>query len=156
ALVSVREGLPRAVLEAMACGVPVVATSVPGTREAVRHGETGLLVELGDVAGLAAALSTLIADPGLRAAVGAGGRAVAGAEFDERRVIDALERIYRAELHERLPRAGVAARGGAAAPAPPPTPAPGAAPGAAVTVGRNFSFRLASQIASALLNVAAL
>src|SRR4029077_18843448 len=48
-LTSRREGIPRAVLEAMASGLPVVATRVPGTREAVRHGKTGLLVELNDV-----------------------------------------------------------------------------------------------------------
>src|SRR5262249_25260698 len=82
----------------MAMGIPVVATRVPGTREAVRHGETGLTVPLGDADGLAAALALLIGDPALRSALGARARAVAIEEFDERTVIETLRTIYRARL----------------------------------------------------------
>lgn len=97
-LTSIKEGLPRAALEAMAMGIPVVATRVAGTREAVRHGETGLTVPLGDVDTLAAALALLIGDPGLRAAMGAAGRRVAVDEYDERSVTEVLRRIYQARL----------------------------------------------------------
>ena len=97
-LTSIKEGIPRAALEAMASGVPVVATRVPGTAEAVWHGETGLLVPLGDAAELAAALALLIGDPALRGAMGARGRVVALRNFDERAVIGTLRWIYRARL----------------------------------------------------------
>jgi glycosyltransferase involved in cell wall biosynthesis len=97
-LTSIKEGVPRAALEAMAAGVPVVATRVPGTAEAVRSGETGFLVPLGDAPALAAALALLIADPALRSAMGARGRAVAVHEYDERAVIGRLLWIYRARL----------------------------------------------------------
>jgi glycosyltransferase involved in cell wall biosynthesis len=53
------EGLPMVILEAMAAGVPVIATRVEGVPEAVHHGETGLLVEAGDPIGLAAAIGEL-------------------------------------------------------------------------------------------------
>ncbi len=95
-LTSIKEGLPRAALEAMAMGLPVVATRVPGTREAVRHGETGLTVPLGEVDELAAALALLIGDPGLRARMGARGRRVAVEAYDERIVAETLRRIYQA------------------------------------------------------------
>jgi len=97
-LTSNQEAPPRAVLEAMAMGIPVVATRVTGTHEAVRHGETGLTVEPGDVDSLAGALALLIGDPDLRAAMGARGRAVAVRSFDERTVIGTLRWIYRAKL----------------------------------------------------------
>lgn len=73
-LVSKREGLPKCVMEAMAAGKPVVATNVRGNRDLVEVGRTGLLVELGDVPGLAKALERLISDPELRSAMGAAGR----------------------------------------------------------------------------------
>lgn len=73
-LVSRREGLPKAVMEAMAAGKPVVATNVRGNRDLVEHGKTGLLVELGDVPGLVNALERLTSDPELRAAMGATGQ----------------------------------------------------------------------------------
>lgn len=73
-LVSKREGLPKCVMEAMAAGKPVVATNVRGNRDLVENGRTGLLVELGDVPGLAAALERLALDPRLRASMGAAGR----------------------------------------------------------------------------------
>ena len=56
---SYTEGLPLAVLESLACGVPVVCTNVPGTLEVVRHGSNGLVVPIGDADGLATALVRL-------------------------------------------------------------------------------------------------
>ena len=97
-LTSIKEGLPRAVIEPMAMGLPVVATRVPGTREVVRHGETGFLVEVGDNEGLAAALVRLIEDPALRARFGEQGHRVALEEFDENGVVDALRELYRSRL----------------------------------------------------------
>ena len=100
-LTSRKEGIPRAVLEAMAMEVPVVATWVPGTREALRPGVTGLAVELDDVEGLANALRTLLGDPLLRRRFGEAGRKVALEEFDERPIAETLQRIYRARLASR-------------------------------------------------------
>jgi glycosyltransferase involved in cell wall biosynthesis len=97
-LTSLKEGMPRAVLEAMAMARPVVATRVPGTEEAVRDGDTGFLVDVGDAAGLAAALERLLTDADLRARMGARGREVALAEFDERPIAVALGRLYRDRL----------------------------------------------------------
>ena len=74
ALSSTAEGLPNVVLEAMAAGLPVVATDVGGLSEVVKHGETGSLVAPKDVAALANAISHLLADDTLRAAFGQAGR----------------------------------------------------------------------------------
>jgi glycosyltransferase involved in cell wall biosynthesis len=68
------EGLPLTVLEAMAAGKPVVATSVGGTPEAVVDGQTGLLVAPGDVPALVAGLDALLADPELARRLGERGR----------------------------------------------------------------------------------
>jgi len=65
-LASRAEGLPLVLAEAMACGAPVIATSVDGNPEIVQHGETGLLATAEDAASIAAALRTLRGDPGLR------------------------------------------------------------------------------------------
>lgn len=81
ALPSHREGTPRTVLEAMAMGRPVVATDVPGCRQTVEDGVTGLLVPKGDVAALAAALERLVRDGALRRRLGEAGRLKAGREF---------------------------------------------------------------------------
>ncbi len=75
------------VIEAMLTGLPVVATDIRGPREQVVDGETGLLVPPGQVAPLAAALARLAADPALRAAMGAAGRARACELYDEARVV---------------------------------------------------------------------
>jgi glycosyltransferase involved in cell wall biosynthesis len=74
-LVSKHEGLPKYIMEAMSAGKPVVASNVRGNRDLVEHEKTGLLVELGDIGGLAAALEKLIADPELRAGMGREGSA---------------------------------------------------------------------------------
>jgi glycosyltransferase involved in cell wall biosynthesis len=111
-LTSRKEGIPRAVLEAMAMEVPVVATDVPGTREAVRHEETGIAVALDDVESLVDALARLAADPALRRRLGAAGRAVVRREFDEGPIAETLRKIYRARLaSRRAGQAGLALEG---------------------------------------------
>jgi len=100
-LTSLKEGIPRAAIEAMAAGLPMVATRVTGTREVVRDGETGFLVDVGEPAALANALARLIDDPALRERMGARGREVARAEFDEALIVRRLERVYRASLERR-------------------------------------------------------
>ncbi len=81
------EGLPMSVIEAMLTGLPVVATDIRGPREQVVEHETGLLVPPMQEAPLAAALSALASDPGLRARMGAAGRARALERFDEAKVV---------------------------------------------------------------------
>jgi glycosyltransferase involved in cell wall biosynthesis len=88
ALPSHFEGLPMSVIEAMLCGLPVVASSIRGPREQVVEGETGLLVPPGAAAPLAAALKRLADDPALRARMGAAGRARAESLYDERLVVE--------------------------------------------------------------------
>lgn len=100
-LTSVKEGIPRAVIEPMAMGLPVVATRVSGTREVVRDGETGILVELGDATALANALQRLLADAALREKLGARGRQIAEADFDEQRVIERLAEMYGELLRQK-------------------------------------------------------
>jgi teichuronic acid biosynthesis glycosyltransferase TuaC len=72
-LPSYSEGRPNVVLEAMASGTPVVATSVNGTRELISDGEDGLLFVPGDIAGLATCLSRLLRQPELAARLATGG-----------------------------------------------------------------------------------
>jgi glycosyltransferase involved in cell wall biosynthesis len=86
-LPSHREGMPRSIIEAMATALPVVATDIRGSREEVVQGETGLLVPVGDVPALAAALARLASDAEMRAGMGAAGRARALELYDERKVI---------------------------------------------------------------------
>ena len=94
---SLSEGLPNVVLEAMACGVPVVATDVGGTREAVRDGIDGVVVPPRDPDAAAAALAALWRDTGLRKRLGRAGRARVEAEFTlERQTqqwVDVYERV---------------------------------------------------------------
>ncbi|MGH9064049.1 MAG: glycosyltransferase [Acidimicrobiales bacterium] len=93
-LASHHEGFPLAVMEALAVGVPVVATAVGDVPAAVREGIDGLVVPPGDPAALAAALRTLIVDPKRRAAMTVAAREGA-ARFDIRSASRRLEAIYR-------------------------------------------------------------
>jgi glycosyltransferase involved in cell wall biosynthesis len=84
------EGIPRAILEAMACGKPVVATRVAGVREAVRDGEAGYTVEVGDVDGLAEAALKLLQNEELRTRLGRNARLVVEEGFNYERVMPKL------------------------------------------------------------------
>jgi len=97
-LPSYREGLPRSLIEAAACGRAVVTTDVPGCRDAIEPGETGLLVPPRDAAALAGAIARLAADPALRQRMGVAGRALAEREFDIEDVCRKHLDIYQALL----------------------------------------------------------
>jgi colanic acid/amylovoran biosynthesis glycosyltransferase len=79
-----RDGLPVSIVEALACGLPVISTDVTGIPEAVHHGRNGLIVPQGDVPGLAGAMERLMRDPDLLAGLRAGARMSIMEEFDER------------------------------------------------------------------------
>ena len=86
ALPSRREGLPKSLLEAAACGRPIVATDVPGCREIARAGVNALLVPWNDAAALADAIEKLAADPDLRRRFGEAGRRIVETEFSDARI----------------------------------------------------------------------
>lgn len=94
-LPSYREGLPKGLIEAAACALPLVTTDVPGCREVVTDGVTGLLVPPRDPAALAAAIARLDDDGELRKKLGAAARDKALAEFDARIVINKTMGVYR-------------------------------------------------------------
>jgi glycosyltransferase involved in cell wall biosynthesis len=86
-LPSHREGMPRSIIEAMLTGLPVVATDIRGSREEVVPEITGLLVPVRDPGALAAALSRLVRDPGLRTRMGLAGLERARSLYDESKVV---------------------------------------------------------------------
>ena len=99
-LTSLWEGLPRVFAEAMASGLPIVATAVGGAREAVINGETGFLFQPHDVDGMARAVHDLVADPNLRQRLGSKGKERV-MEFDVRTAIAGLDSEYRKCLESR-------------------------------------------------------
>ncbi|MEO7296292.1 MAG: glycosyltransferase [Candidatus Limnocylindria bacterium] len=104
-LPSLWEGLPMALLEAMAAGLPVIATSVSGTRQVVEDGRTGMLVAPEDSAALAIAMGRLAAEPELRARLGAAGRDHVRAEFSVDVQAQRHMDLYRACLRRERPGA---------------------------------------------------
>ena len=93
-LPSYREGLPKGLIEAGACALPLVTTDVPGCREVVTDGVDGLLVPVRDAGALATAIARLHDDPMLAARLGAAARQRALDEFDERIVIARTQAVY--------------------------------------------------------------
>ena len=94
ALTSVSEGLSNTIQEAMATGLPVVATRVGGADELIDDGTTGLLIPSGDVEALASALASLITSGDRRTAIGLAGLARARAEFSLDRMLREYEEVY--------------------------------------------------------------
>ncbi len=94
ALPSLWEAFPITILEAMAAGLPCVATRVQGVPEAVVDGETGLLVPPGDAGVLAQALLTLLADGGQRTRMGAAGRRRLETHFRREQMLSRLAMLY--------------------------------------------------------------
>jgi glycosyltransferase involved in cell wall biosynthesis len=105
------EGSPLAIIEYMAAGLPIVATSAGGISELISDGEHGLLVEPQDPAALAAALERILSDPALGARLGASAQARQVDEHDLDRTIGRLENLYVA-LYERAQRNGRTRRRG--------------------------------------------
>ena len=95
---SLTEGSPLIVLEAMAAGVPVVASAVGGIPDQVRHGEEGVLVPPDDPNALAGALGALLEDPALARRLGEAGRRRTENEFSHEALVRRIEAIYCAAL----------------------------------------------------------
>jgi glycosyltransferase involved in cell wall biosynthesis len=93
-LPSYREGLPKSLLEAAACGRAIVTTDVPGCREVVRHEYNGILVPPRNSFALAESLKLLLENPSLRMQMGIRGRQRAESEFSSERVIGETLAVY--------------------------------------------------------------
>lgn len=106
-LPSYREGVPKSLIEAAACGRAIVATDVPGCREIVRHGINGLLVPVRDSESLAHGLELLIHNPSLRSCMGKMGRDLVTREFSIDQVITETLAVY----DDLLPDFALAKRG---------------------------------------------
>ncbi len=89
-----QEGLPISLLEAMAGGLPIVATSVGEVPSLIRHQQTGLLVAPNDVPALSQAIITLLSDPALRQRVGRQARCLVETEFSARQMTEHYRRLY--------------------------------------------------------------
>ncbi len=93
-LPSYREGLPKGLIEACACGLPIITTDVPGCREVVANGENGLLIPIKAPGALADAIAMLDDNVDLRVHMGANARKKALAEFDERIILQQTLSVY--------------------------------------------------------------
>lgn len=99
-LTSENEGMPVCLMEAAACGVPVVATAVGGIPELVEHGVTGLLAPPGDARALAAAIEMLLADRNYRRELGGAARQRAVQRYSVTRQVDSLLALWEKVLSE--------------------------------------------------------
>jgi glycosyltransferase involved in cell wall biosynthesis len=91
---SLREGLPRALPQALAAGKPVVAYDCDGAREACLEGQTGFLIQPGDVSGLKNALLQLAGDPLLREKLGRRGREFVQENFAVEKMVHGIYNLY--------------------------------------------------------------
>lgn len=98
AVPSLTEGSPLVTLEAMAAGIPVVASEVGGIPDQIRHGREGLLVPPDDAASLGDALVELLVDPGRATSLGEAGRSRATSEIHHETMVCRVENVYRAAL----------------------------------------------------------
>lgn len=96
-----RDGIPVVLMEAMACGLPVISGDLPAIRELVRHGENGLLVDGNSIDAITDAIKSITADPNRAAQLGAAGRARVVEEFSLRGNVDRIEKLLRATVSTR-------------------------------------------------------
>ena len=94
-LPSYREGLPKSLVEAAACGRVVVTTDVPGCRDAIEVNKTGLLVPINNAGALAEGIEYLIDNPDIRKRMGIAGRALAEKDFAIEKIVSDHMKIYR-------------------------------------------------------------
>ena len=116
-LSSVIEGMPNALLEAMALGRPVVTTSAGGSAEVVVHGESGIVVPTRDADALAQGVLRILRDPALAKRLGTEAERRVRREYDQATMLRSIDRLYRDEL----------ARVGVDVPEPAASEPPGAA-----------------------------
>jgi glycosyltransferase involved in cell wall biosynthesis len=100
-LLSWKEGMPRALLEPMAAGIPAVAWRVKGNRELIRSGENGLLAPAGAIDETAAQIVRLLEEPQLRRRLGAAAAERVRAHFDEAVIVDRLCAAYATLLAQK-------------------------------------------------------
>lgn len=93
-LPSRREGLPKSLLEAAACGRPLIATDVPGCREVARSDMNAVLVPPDDAKALADAIETLLKDPSMRKRFASASRRIAVSEYSNERIAAEITRLY--------------------------------------------------------------
>jgi len=93
------EAFPIVILEAMATRIPVVATALPGTQEALRHSQEGLIAPVGDINALSAAIPQVLTDPALAVRLGAQARERIEQEFTRGQMIMNLMRVYEELTH---------------------------------------------------------
>lgn len=96
------ESFGLAITEAMASRTPVVATETEGAREIIQTGKTGVLVPVGDVVAMAAAIVDLLGDQEKRTRLGATAQQAVAAQFSVERMIEETEEVYRAEIERGL------------------------------------------------------
>ena len=104
-LASYREGLPRSLLEAAACGRPMVTTDTSGCRMLVKHDQNGLIVPVADAGALADAIERLANEPDLRSRYGNRAREMVLESFSDAVIIDAFLALYRSGLDKSPPSA---------------------------------------------------
>jgi len=93
------EGIPKSLIEAAACGRPLIATDVPGCREIVHHGQNGLLIPTQDAGALANAILELINNQVLRKNMGTKSREIAVTDFAMKKIIAEYFKIYGLDYH---------------------------------------------------------
>ena len=102
-LPSHEEGLSLALLEAMAAGLPIVASDIPGNRLAIRSGSEGVMVPTGDQTALADAIESMLAEPARAAALGTAARQRAQADFSLDRMVDDYMAVFNRLLNSPRP-----------------------------------------------------
>jgi glycosyltransferase involved in cell wall biosynthesis len=101
---SLCEGMPNVVLEAMACGLPVIASRVPGNDAVVRHGKTGRLFDLDEPEAFQTVLREMMADPGRAREMGETGRSWVVSDFSWRKIAQAYADLFSGSAGEAPPR----------------------------------------------------